>query len=74
MKNIKFLLLFTSILTTLFVACSSGDETIETQNSSALRIYLNEFKGENNISGKNVVTDSNMCYEFVYPLTLAYNN
>jgi hypothetical protein len=74
MKNIKFLLLFISILTTVFVSCSSGDETLETQKSSALRIYLNEFKGVNNISGKSVATDSTMCYEFVYPLTLAYNN
>ncbi len=73
MKNIKFLMLFVSILTTVFVSCSSGDDAVETQKSSALRIYLNEFKGANNISGKNVATDSTMCYEFVYPLTLAYN-
>ncbi len=74
MKNIKFLLLFISILTTLFVSCSSGDDTVETQKSSALRIYLNEFKGVNNITGKNLATNATLCYEFVYPLTLAYNN
>ncbi len=73
MKNIKFLMLFVSILTTIFVSCSSSDDAKETQKSSALRIYLNEFKGVNNISGKSVATDSTMCYEFVYPLTLAYN-
>jgi hypothetical protein len=75
MKNIKFLMLFLSILVSVFISCSSGDETtIETQKSSALRIYLNEFKGANNISGRSTSTDSNFCYEFVYPLTLAYNN
>jgi len=76
MKNIKYLLLCISILTTVFVSCSSSDKTtdIDTQKSSALRIYLNEFKGVNNISGESVATDSTMCYEFVYPLTLSYNN
>jgi hypothetical protein len=74
MKNIKYLLLFIITLVSVFVSCSSSDETIETQKSNALRIYLNEFKGENNISGKNVAIDSDMCFEFVYPLTLAYNN
>ena len=74
MKNIKFLLLLTSILVSVFVSCSSGDETIETQKSSALRIYLNEFKQANNITGRSVATASDLCYEFVYPLTLSYNN
>lgn len=74
MKKIKFLLLFCSILTTVLVSCSSSNETIETQQSSALRIFLNELKATNNISGKSTANDSNMCFEFVYPLTLSYNN
>jgi hypothetical protein len=32
------------------------------------------MKAANNISGRNSSNDSNMCFEFVYPITLSYNN
>ena len=74
MKKIKFLVLFISILSTILVSCSSSDEKIDTQKSSTLRIFLNEFKSINNSTGKSITTDSTMCFTFVYPLTFSYNN
>jgi hypothetical protein len=73
MKKFKLLVLFFSIFTTLFVSCST-DETVDTQKSAALRIYLNEFKKVNGLTVKNTTASSNVCFEFVYPLTLSYNN
>ncbi len=66
-------MLFFSILTTVLVSCSK-DETIDTQKSDALRIYINEFKIVNGLTDNNSTTNSTMCFEFVYPLTLSYNN
>lgn len=74
MKKIKSLMLFFSISTLVLVSCSSGDESVDAQKSSALRIFLNEFKIANNISGRSMSTDSDMCYDFVYPITLSFNN
>jgi len=74
MKKIKFLWLFVSILAVIIVSCSTSNESIDTQKSSALRIFLNEFKTTNNISGRSMTNDSTMCFEFVYPLTFSYND
>jgi hypothetical protein len=73
MKKFKLLVLIFSILTAILVSCST-DEIVETQKSDALRIYLNEYKKVNGLTGKNLTTNSNVCFEFVYPLTLSYNN
>lgn len=74
MKKIKLLWLFVSILAVIIVSCSTSNESIDTQKSSALRIFLNEFKTTNNISGRSMTNDSTMCFEFVYPLTFSYND
>jgi hypothetical protein len=74
MKKIKYLLLFISIFASVFQSCSNSEDTIATQKSSALRIFLNEIKLTNNISGKSANTNSDMCFEFVFPLTLSYSN
>lgn len=73
MKKFKILVLIFSVLTAILVSCST-DEIDETQKSDALRIYLNEYKKVNGLTGKNLTTNSNVCFEFVYPLTLSYNN
>ncbi len=74
MKNIKILVLFISLFATIFQSCSTGEEAVATQKSAALRVFLNEFKDVNDISGKYTTNDSDMCFEFVYPLTFSYNN
>ena len=74
MKKITHLVLLISILTALFVSCSTNNEPADTQKSSALRIFLNEFKDINNINGRTITNDSSMCFEFVYPLTFSYND
>lgn len=70
MKKLLFLLLFA---TTLLQSCSNSDD-VNTQKSSALRIFLKEMKAANNISGRSTNDEPSMCFEFVYPLTLSYNN
>lgn len=73
MNKFKFLVLLITLSAVLFQSCSSSDDSTVTQKSSALRIFLNEFKSSNNINGRST-NDDTMCFELVFPLTLAYNN
>ncbi len=71
MKNIKHLALVA--LTFVFTLYSCSDDNpieneIETTNSVALRTVLNQVKIDNSSS------TSSSFYDFVYPLTLSYNN
>jgi hypothetical protein len=74
MKKIKHLLVLLLIFTTVFQSCTSSDDVADPQKSSALRIFLKEMKSAYNISGRTSSDDSDMCFEFVYPLTLSYND
>ncbi len=73
MKKIKHFLVLLLISTSLLQSCSSSDD-VNTQKSSALRIFLKEMKAANNISGRSTNDEPSMCFEFVYPLSLSYNN
>lgn len=74
MKKLKLILVLFAVSTAIFQSCSSNDESVNTEKSSALRIFLREMKAANNISGRNSSDDSDMCFEFVYPITLSYND
>lgn len=79
MKKIKLLLVFLTVTATIFYSCSDSNpvenEAIASK-SIALRSTLNYLKKVNNIAGKNTVTtqDQALCFNFVYPITLSYNN
>jgi hypothetical protein len=74
MKKLKHLFILLLAFTTVFQSCTSSDDVADPQKSSALRIFLKEMKSAYNISGRTSSDDSDMCFEFVYPLTLSYNN
>jgi hypothetical protein len=74
MKKLKLILVLFVVSTTIFQSCSSNDDSVNTEKSTALRMFLREMKTANNISGRTSSDDSNICFEFVYPITLSYNN
>ena len=79
MKKLKILLLLLTVSVAGFYSCSDNDPVeneIVTTKSVALRTTLNEIKKANNISGRNANTpqDQLFCFQFVYPLTLSYND
>ncbi|WP_298119992.1 hypothetical protein [Flavobacterium sp.] len=82
MKKLKVLFLFAAISLATLYSCTDGDSIeneVVTEKSFSLRSVLNELKKSNNISGRSIndtiVVDSTaLCFEFVYPLDLAYNN
>ena len=75
MKKIKLLVSLFTIVLLFFYSCSDSN-SIESQTatkSNALRTILNEFKIQSNLMGK--LTQNNVfCFDFVYPITLSYNN
>ncbi len=79
MKKIKILLFFLAVSATIFYSCSDSNP-VENQavatKSIALRSTLNYLKKANNITGKNTTAtqDQALCFNFVYPITLSYNN
>lgn len=79
MKKIKLLLLFLTVTATIFYSCSDSNpvenEAIASKSIS-LRSTLNYLKKVNNIAGKNALAmqDQALCFNFVYPITLSYNN
>lgn len=78
MKKIKVLILFMALSAITFYSCNDNESIenqAETQKSFALRMVLNEIKKENNISGRSTSTESDgLCFEFVFPLNLSFNN
>ncbi|MGL2966812.1 hypothetical protein [Flavobacterium sp. XGLA_31] len=79
MKKIKILLLLLTAIVATFYSCSDNNpvenEVVATKSIS-LRTTLNEIKKANNIPGKTNQTtlDQAFCFNFVYPITLSYNN
>ncbi len=79
MKKFKILVLFFAVATALLYSCSDSNpvenETTATKSIS-LRTTLNEIKRFGGISGKNNFTtqDQAFCFNFVFPITLSYNN
>jgi hypothetical protein len=79
MKKIKILLLLLTVAVGGFYSCTDNDPVeneVVTTKSISLRTTLNEIKKANNISGKNSLTtdDQFFCFNFVFPITLAYND
>lgn len=79
MKKIKLLLLLVAISLATLYSCTDSDSVeneVVTEKSFSLRSVLNELKKSNDITGRStndsIATD--LCFEFVYPLNLAYNN
>ncbi|MDI9257643.1 hypothetical protein [Flavobacterium sedimenticola] len=79
MKKFKILLLLLIVSVAGFYSCSDNDPVeseIVTSKSIALRTTLNEIKKANNINDRNanVTQDQFLCFQFVYPITLSYND
>lgn len=79
MKKIKILVLLLAVSVTGFYSCTDNDPVeneVVTAKSISLRTTLNEIKKANNISDRNAnsTQDQLFCFDFVFPLTLAYND
>jgi len=79
MKKIKILLLLLTVAVAGFYSCTDNDPVeneVVTSKSISLRTTLNEIKKANNINGKNNLEtqDQAFCFNFVFPLTLSYND
>ncbi|MFT3795864.1 hypothetical protein [Flavobacterium sp.] len=80
MKTVKLLMCLLVVSAIGFYSCNDSDpienNTPSTQQSVALRTALNEFEQANEDgsrpAGRSAVNP--FCFEFVYPLTLSYNN
>lgn len=81
MKKFKLLLVVATVILGALYSCSD-DNSVETkpdvQQSIALRSLLNHIKKENNITGRisqaNNSQSNTSVFDFVYPITLSYNN
>ena len=76
MKKFKILFLLTLIASVFFYSCNKDNANdIVTEKSLSLRMTLQEIKKSMSDSGKssNTSDDSEMCFDFVYPITLSYN-
>lgn len=76
MKKIKILVLFMLVATATFYSCTDNnpvENEAVASKSIALRSTLNAIK---KVSGKTTLTtqDQAFCFNFVYPITLSYNN
>lgn len=81
MKKFKLLFLVTTIVISMFYSCSDDNAAGSDQNvekSIGLRTVMNNIKKASNIAGKSSQTTSLQPtlfgFDFVYPLTLSYNN
>lgn len=81
MKKFKILLVVATIILGALYSCSD-DKSVETkpdvEQSIALRSLLNYIKKEKNITGRisqtNISQSNTSVFDFVYPITLSYNN
>lgn len=79
MKKIKILLLLLAVSATVFYSCSDSnpvENEAVASKSISLRSTLNYLKKAYNVAGKNTTAtqDQALCFAFVYPITLSYNN
>lgn len=76
MKKIKILVLFVLVAAATFYSCTDNnpvENEAVASKSIALRSTLNAIK---KVTGKTTLTtqDQAFCFNFVYPITLSYNN
>lgn len=79
MKKVRILVVLVLVAGATFYSCTDSNPLENEANASksmALRTTLNEIKKAANISGKNAVAmqDQFFCFNFVYPITISYNN
>jgi hypothetical protein len=75
MKKIKFLILLITVSVLTFYSCTDNspiENEVVAKKSVALRTTLNALKESNNQAGRT--TTNPFCFEFVYPISLSYNN
>lgn len=81
MKKFKLLFLVTTVVISMFYSCSDdnavgNDQKVE--KSMGLRTVLNNIKKGSNIAGRSSQTSISQStifgFDFVYPITLSYNN
>jgi uncharacterized protein YcfL len=76
MKKFKILVLLVAVLSIGIYSCSDENPVNEQAvvfKSISLRSALNQIKKDNNITGRTTLNEP-ICFAFVYPLTLSYNN
>ncbi|WP_196896104.1 hypothetical protein [Aureivirga marina] len=83
MKYLKSSLTFLLLTVFMFTSCNKDDETqiqqqnpVEIQKSQGLRTFLNVIKNlkvQTNATARTT-NDEVLCFDFVYPITLGYNN
>lgn len=76
MKKIKLLVLLLTVTVAGFYSCTDNspvENEVVTSKSIALRTTLNELRKTNNINGK-LNKDQILCFQFVYPISLSYND
>ncbi|WP_162126203.1 hypothetical protein [Flavobacterium phycosphaerae] len=76
MKKIKLLVLLLTITIGGLYSCTDSnpvENEVVTSKSIALRTTLNELKKTNNLNGK-LNKDQTLCFQFVYPISLSYND
>ncbi len=75
MKTIKQIIILLLVVLPLGISCSDDDsKSSNTQKSASLRVVFNELKNNFNIAGRSSSDDNDeMCFDFVYPITLSYN-
>lgn len=76
MKKFKLLALFLIVLSSAIYSCSDNnpvDKQSEAKSSLSLRATLNEIKSSSVNFQKNE-NGSGLCFDFVFPITLEYNN
>ncbi|MBR9914382.1 MAG: hypothetical protein GYB32_06060 [Algicola sp.] len=84
MRNFKLFFLSLAIIASFLTACSNNEPVVEQQTiekSESITTSLNQLRQQFNDDG-NVVPSNNptgnivfdFCFDFVYPLTLSYNN
>ncbi|WCO02618.1 hypothetical protein [Psychroserpens ponticola] len=84
MKNLKLFLLSFALIAGLFTSCSNNDSVVNEQNideTEAITQSLNRLAEQFNDEGYVIASENpsgnivfDFCFDFVYPLNLAYNN
>ncbi len=77
MKKIKLLVLLLTVAVAGFYSCTDNnpvENEVVTSKSIALRTTLNELRKGNNINNGKLNKDQILCFQFVYPITLSYND
>ncbi|WP_298144547.1 hypothetical protein [Flavobacterium sp.] len=73
----RILVFCMAFLATITTSCGDKDaieNKVDTQNSTALRLALNEIKRANSASGRAPISSDTYDFDFVYPINVSFNN